>query len=88
MAKYTGTIRKIEVEGGHWNFVSDDGDEYTLEFHDESQLAHGRRVEVSGKVDRQAMGIAMSGPILKAQQIVPLPPKGTKDDQGEKEATD
>jgi len=67
MAKFSGTIRKSDLEGGHWMLVTADGDEYQLE--GGSDYAAGQLVDIDGAVDRGAMGIAMTGPILKVKSI-------------------
>ena len=63
MAKFRGTVRKNDLEGGHWQLEGDDGKTYVLE--GTGTLVDGQRVEVDGAVDHQAMGFAMTGPILK-----------------------
>ena len=63
MAKFRGTVRKNDLEGGHWQLEGDDGKTYVLE--GAGTLVDGQRVEVDGAVDRNAMGFAMTGPILK-----------------------
>ena len=67
MAKFSGTIKRSDLEGGHWLLVTADGDEYQLE--GGSDYAAGQLVEIDGSVDRGAMGLAMTGPILKVKSI-------------------
>ena len=67
MAKYRGTIRKSDLEGGHLQLEADDGNTYVLEGVPAAVAADGAKVEVDGKVDDDAMGIAMTGPILKVK---------------------
>ena len=65
--KLKGTIRRNDLEGGHWLLVTDDGDEYQLE--GGSDYAAGQLVDIDGSIDRGAMGLAMTGPILKVKAI-------------------
>jgi hypothetical protein len=67
MAKYRGTIRKSDLEGGHWQLEADDGNTYVLEGAPAAVEKDGAKVEVDGKVDDQAMGFAMTGPTLKVK---------------------
>ena len=65
MSKFTGTIRKNDLEGGFWQLVADDGTAYQLQGGDEGLRKEGLVVEVQGAVEEQMMGIGMSGPILR-----------------------
>jgi hypothetical protein len=67
MAKFRGTIRRSDLEGGHWQLVADDGTTYVLEGATGGVEQDGAKVEIDGAVDRQAMGIAMTGPTLKVK---------------------
>jgi hypothetical protein len=67
MAKYRGTIRKSDLEGGHWQLEADDGTTYVLEDAPAGVAADGAKVEVDGKVDENVMGFAMTGPTLKVK---------------------
>jgi len=62
MAKLKGTIRKNDLEGGFWELVADDGEHYQLKGGGDGLCVEGQRVEVEGKVDKDAFGIGMSGP--------------------------
>lgn len=69
--KLTGTIRRSDLEGGHWVLQVEGGDQYQLT----GALAavkDGMRVEVEGKVDKQAMGLAMMGPQFAVSKLKPL----------------
>lgn len=69
--KVKGTIRRSDLEGGHWVLHADGGDQYQLTGRvDEAK--DGMRVEVEGKVDGGAMGIAMTGPQLAVSKITAL----------------
>ena len=66
--KLKGTIRRSDLEGGHWVLETDSGDRYQLT----GSLAgakDGMAAEVEGKVDKTAMGIGMTGPQLDVQKI-------------------
>ena len=67
MAKYRGTIRRNELEGGHWQLEGDDGTTYVLEGAPAAVSQDGTKVEIDGAVDKAAMGFAMTGPILKVK---------------------
>ena len=67
MAKFLGTIRKSDLEGGFWQLQGDDGTSYTLEGNLKGLEIDGARVELDGAVDRKAMGFAMAGPTLKVK---------------------
>jgi hypothetical protein len=66
--KLQGTIRRSDLEGGHWVLETTGGERYQLT----GALADctdGAAVEVEGKVDKNAMGIGMTGPQLVVQKI-------------------
>lgn len=67
MAKFTGTIRRNDLEGGFWELHTDDGGVFRLE--GGSDLQDGRHVVVHGKVEDGGFGIHMSGPSIKVQRI-------------------
>ena len=67
MAKLKGTIRRNDLEGGFWELHADDGERYQLDGGDERLRTEGARVEVDGKVDKDAFGIGMTGPVLKVK---------------------
>lgn len=74
MAKFRGTLRRSDLEGGHWQLVTDDGETYVLDgaslgAEGDVTLVDGVRVEIDGHVDRQAMSFAMTGPMLSAKSI-------------------
>jgi hypothetical protein len=66
MAKYRGTVRRNDLEGGHWQLETDDGT-FVLEGATQGIEQDGATVEVDGKVDDEAMGFAMTGAILKVK---------------------
>ncbi|MES1172248.1 MAG: hypothetical protein ABUL77_03335 [Bacteroidota bacterium] len=74
MAKYRGTLRKSDLEGGIWQLVADDGATYVLDSaslgaEGDVTLVDGVRVVIEGDVDRQTLSFAMAGPLLKARSI-------------------
>ncbi|MBK9035187.1 MAG: hypothetical protein IPL61_28675 [Myxococcales bacterium] len=69
MAKLSGTIKKSDLEGGHWLLVTDKGDQYQLV--GAKGIRAGQEVVVEGTVDRGAMGIGMTGPMLTVKKISP-----------------
>jgi hypothetical protein len=69
MAKFRGTIRHNDLEGGHYQLVADDGTAYQVEGADPALKEDGARVEVEGAVDKGAMSFAMTGPILKVKSV-------------------
>jgi formylmethanofuran dehydrogenase subunit C len=69
MAKFTGTVRYNDLEGGFHELVTDDGDSYRLE--GGGKLEDGKRVTVHGDVDAGGFGIQMSGPSIKVSKVEP-----------------
>ena len=67
MAKYRGTVKRNDLEGGHWLLEADDGNTYVLVGAAASLTQDGAKVEIDGAVDEEAMGFAMTGPILKVK---------------------
>ena len=71
MAKHRGTVRRSDLEGGHWQLVAVDGQTYVLDVAGEPPvaLADGQQVEIDGTVDRGALSFAMTGPVLKVKSV-------------------
>jgi hypothetical protein len=67
MGKFHGTVRRNDLEGGHWQLVADDGTTYVLEGALRGIEQDGAKVEIDGAVDRDAMGFAMTGPTLRVK---------------------
>lgn len=66
--KIKGTIRRSDLEGGHWVLETASGDRYQLT----GALGgckDGMVAEVEGQVDKTAMGIGMTGPQFSVQKI-------------------
>jgi len=68
MAKLVGTIRRSDLEGGLWILESEDGGRYQLQGQ-VGALKDGARAEIHGKVERDAFGIGMSGPIVTVSKV-------------------
>jgi hypothetical protein len=69
--KLKGTIRRSDLEGGHWVLHAEGGDQYQLTGALDG-IKDGMRAEVEGKVDKQAMGFAMLGPQFTVQKLTAL----------------
>ena len=69
--KLKGTIRRSDLEGGHWVLETESGEQ--LPAHRlGSGVKDGMRAEVEGKVDKGAMGIGMTGPQFAVQKLTAL----------------
>jgi hypothetical protein len=69
--KLKGTIRRSDLEGGHWVLEAEGGDHYQLTGA-VGDAKDGMRAEVEGKVDKQAMGFGMVGAHFTVQKITAL----------------
>jgi len=67
MAKFRGTVRHSDLEGGHWQLEAEDGTTYVLEGQTGGIEADGARVEIDWAVDKCAMGIPMTAPSRKVK---------------------
>jgi hypothetical protein len=67
MPKFRGTVKKNALEGGFWELVGGKGERYQLDGGDAGLRKEGLEVEVEGAVDKGAMGIGMTGPVLKVK---------------------
>jgi len=65
MRKFTGTVRKNDLEGGFWELVDEHGTHYQLDGGDDGLHNEGQRVEVEGVIESASIGIGMVGSILK-----------------------
>lgn len=65
MSKYVGTVRRTDLEGGAWTFVTDQGVTYQLKGGGDDLLKDGVRAEIEGRLAVEQMGIAMVGDILE-----------------------
>jgi hypothetical protein len=71
MPTFRGEVRKNDLEGGIWELHADDGERYQLRGGPADLCKDGQRVEIDGKVDKQAFGIGMTGPILDVAKWKP-----------------
>lgn len=67
MAKFTGTIRHNDLEGGFFELHTDDGDVYRLQ--GPAKVNAGDRVTVHGTIEDGGFGIHMTGPSLTVTRI-------------------
>jgi hypothetical protein len=67
MAKFHGTVRRSDLEGGHWQLEADDGTTYVLDGATTGIEQDGAKVEIDGAVAGDVMGIAMTGPTLRVK---------------------
>ena len=72
MGKFTGTIRKSDLEGGVYQLVAEDGEIYELEGADPLLQKDGCRVQIEGSVDKNAMSFTMTGPRIKVKAVKDL----------------
>jgi len=70
MAKFRGTIRRNDLEGGHWQLVAENGSEYVLDVETgDAGLVEGAQVEVDGTIEKNDLSFAMTGPTLRVKSI-------------------
>ncbi len=67
--KYTGTIKKNDLEGGVWMLETSGGD-YQLTGKLDG-ISDGMKAEVEGKLDKSSMSFGMAGPQLAVTSIKP-----------------
>jgi hypothetical protein len=72
MAKFKGTIKKNDLEGGFWELIAEDGEHYQLRGAADALCQEGLQVQVEGAIDQGAMGIGMTGPYLDVKSWKPL----------------
>ncbi len=68
MDKFKGKLVHSDLEGGYWTLETDDGDVYKLEGADKGLQQAGKKVEIEGAVDEEAMGIGFGAPVLKVKK--------------------
>ena len=73
MAKFRGTVRRSDLEGGLWQLHADDGKTYEIDGNDPLLATEGARVEIEGNIDRGALSFGMTGPRLKVRAVPVLP---------------
>jgi hypothetical protein len=69
--KLKGTIRRNDLEGGHWTLETDKGEHYQLLGHTKD-CKDGLKAEVEGKVEKNMMGIGMTGPQFTVEKLKAL----------------
>jgi hypothetical protein len=70
MAKFRGTIRRNDLEGGHWQLVAENGSEYVLDVEtSDTSLSDGAKVEIDGTIEKNDLSFAMTGPTLHVKSI-------------------
>ena len=69
--KLRGTIRRNDLEGGHWTIETDKGESYQLVGALDA-CKDGLEAEVEGKVEKGMMGIGMTGPSFTVDKIKAL----------------
>jgi hypothetical protein len=67
MPKYTGTVKKNKLEGGFFELIADNGEKYQLIGGEGGLRKDGQKVEIEGKIDKDAIGIGMTGPCLSVK---------------------
>jgi len=69
--KLKGTIRRSDLEGGHWILVVESGEQYQLNGAVGSPK-DGSSVEVEGMIDKGAMSFGMMGAQFTVNKITAL----------------
>jgi hypothetical protein len=69
--KLKGTIRRSDLEGGHWLIETTEGDQYQLVGKTDG-CKDGMQAEVEGNIDKNAMGIGMTGPHFTVHSLTAL----------------
>ncbi|MEP6860612.1 MAG: hypothetical protein ABJE66_08335 [Deltaproteobacteria bacterium] len=69
--KLKGTIKRSDLEGGHWILVVEDGEQYQLNGAVGSPT-DGASVEVEGKVDKNSMSFGMMGTQFTVNKLTTL----------------
>ena len=68
MSKIVGTVKRNDLAGGHWTIEAEDGTSYQL-VGKIAGLRDGMKATVEGKVAKDVMGIAMSGPTFTVEKL-------------------
>ena len=68
MTKISGTVCRSDLEGGVWTLETSDGQRYQLTG-ELGELKDGMRAELSGKVEKDQMGIGMVGPHFSVKSV-------------------
>jgi hypothetical protein len=70
--KLSGKVERVDLGGGAFVLVADDGSRYQLVGGDRGLKKVGQRIEVEGEVDSQGVSVAMVGPLLRVKSYKPL----------------
>ena len=68
MARFTGLVRRSDLEGGVLQLEADDGNIFELEGNVDEKFV-GKRVAIDGSVDRNALSFSMTGPRLMVRSV-------------------
>lgn len=68
MTKISGKVCRSDLEGGMWTLETADGQSYQLTG-ELGGLKDGMRAELSGKVEKDQMGIGMVGPHFAVKSV-------------------
>jgi hypothetical protein len=71
MVKISGTVSRSDLEGGMWTLETSAGDRYQL-MGAVKDLKDGMKAELEGKVEKNQMGIGMSGAIFTVSSVKAL----------------
>ena len=69
MAKFKGTVRHNDLEGGFFELHTSDGDVFRLQ--GAQKLSAGDSVVVHGKVADGGFGLQMTGPAIDVERVEP-----------------
>ena len=69
--KLKGTLERTDLEGGAWLLKTEGGDQYQLTGAI-NDAKDGIKVEVEGKVDKNAMGFGMMGAHFNVTKLTAL----------------
>ena len=65
--KVVGQVHFEALEGGTWFLEAEDGARYVLSGADDALRVDGRRAEIEGEIDAQALSFTMAGPLLRVR---------------------
>lgn len=68
MTKISGTVRRSDLEGGLWTLETASGDRYQLSGKLDG-LTDGMKAELAGSVQRDQMGIGMTGAHFSVKSV-------------------
>jgi hypothetical protein len=68
MAKYRGTVKHTDLEGGLWELHAESGEVYELDGGGADLRRDGVRVEIEGTLARGMVSIGMRGGVLRVKK--------------------